>query len=189
MRCSPLLLGAQLAVDVTLRCPFARTGELHVRAMHVQARHDRNRAPRTDQLRKMQVGGCGDRDRWQMERRSGGIHQTAPGREGSRSASVQPPWGGNATGPGSSPPRAPCRLRPPPYNLRTAAPRGVGQAASHHLLLSCSDRIRAVLYPDTACRNHWQHWTAREHWTDARPVSPTSRRFGSKGGGGTTQVN
>ena len=80
-----------------------------------------------------------------MERRSGGIHQTARLREGSRSAfaHVVANHLGNAAVPGCSPPRAPCRSRLPWWNLRTVAPRGARQVVKHHLLLSCSDRIRA----------------------------------------------
>ena len=56
----------------------------------MQPHHEKetNHVPRTDQFREMPVSGHGDRNRWQVERQSGGILQTVGLREGSRSAFI-----------------------------------------------------------------------------------------------------
>ena len=76
-----------------------------------------------------------------MERRSGGIHQTACLREGSRSAFVHvvPDHLGVATPLDQD---ALHRVLPVVRGF-TVVPRGARQVVRHHLLLSCSDRIRA----------------------------------------------
>ena len=80
---------AQLAVDATLRCALARTGEPHPRAADedgavlAQARHDKEtRNPELINSRRCRLIVVA------IETGSGGIHQTARLRESSRSAFV-----------------------------------------------------------------------------------------------------